>query len=105
MHQPVEAIAEIELKLRSAQSDKATTETLVRFAEPQLMDFAAAWQRARDEQRQTIQALLFSKGLVYSPISKSLNPSSTSLCKMLEQMNPKNLRLASPTGFEPVLPP
>lgn len=46
-----EEITAIESQLGSAQSQKTTTETFLRFAELQLMDIAGAWQRARDEQR------------------------------------------------------
>ena len=45
------------------------------------------------------------QGLAYSAKTKSLNSDNSTLFNLLQEMNPENLRLASPTGFEPVLPP
>ena len=70
-----------------------------------MVDIGAAWQNASPEQRQRVQTLLFSDGLLYSKEAGFLNTSKPSLFTMLEQMNTENGLLASPTGFEPVLPP
>jgi hypothetical protein len=61
--------------------------------------------QANDDQRRLVQTILFNKGLAYSAKTKSLNPDNSTLFNVLQEMNPENLRLASPTGFEPVLPP
>ena len=98
-------IADLERQLREIGAASTSADAFIRFCELSLADMAGLWQRASDGQRRRVQTLLFKSTLAYSPITKSLNPGSSSLFRMLEQMNPKNLRLASPTGFEPVLPP
>jgi site-specific DNA recombinase len=97
--------ADLERQLRDVSSITASADAFTRFAELQLADLAGLWQRANDDQRRRVQTILFKSTLAYSPETKSLNPGNTTLFRTLEQMNPKNLRLASPTGFEPVLPP
>jgi site-specific DNA recombinase len=98
-------IADLERQLREIGAVSTTADAFTRFCELSLADLAGLWQRASDGQRRRVQTLLFKTTLTYSPITKSLNPGNSSLFRMLEHMNPKNLRLASPTGFEPVLPP
>jgi site-specific DNA recombinase len=98
-------IAVIEDELRTLDSQLNTMDVFVRFAELLLMDIAGAWQIAKPEQRQRVQNLLFHDGLQYSPESGILNRSKSCLFTALEQLSDKNGFLASPTGFEPVLPP
>ena len=98
-------IAVIEDELRTLDSQRNTMDVFVRFAELLLMDVARAWQIAKPEQRQRVQNLLFHDGLQYSPETGILNRSKSSLFTMLEKVSDKNGLLASPTGFEPVLPP
>jgi len=98
-------ITELERQLRELTEIGASTESFVAFAELQLSDLAALWQAANDDQRRRVQTILFNKGLAYSAKTKSLNPDNSTLFNLLQEMNPENLRLASPTGFEPVLPP
>jgi hypothetical protein len=98
-------IAEYECQLRELADIGASTEAFVSFAELQLNDLSGLWKMADDEQRRRVQTILFRDGLAYSSEAKSLNPDNSTLFSVLEQMNTGNLRLASPTGFEPVLPP
>ncbi len=49
--------------------------------------------------------LLFRGGLHYSLEQGFLNPDKSSLFNILQEVQGKNSLLASPTGFEPVLPP
>ena len=98
-------IAELERQLRELSNVIASTDTFVRFANLHLTDLSRLWMVASDEQRRRVQTILFREDLAYFPKTKSLNPGKNTLFSVLEQMNPKNLRLASPTGFEPVLPP
>jgi hypothetical protein len=44
-------------------------------------------------------------GLAFDQQSNSLNHHNSRLFNVLEQISTENLVLASPTGFEPVLPP
>ncbi len=94
-----------ERELRDLSGVTASTDAFVGFAELQLSDLSGLWKAANDDQRRRVQTILFNKGLSYSAKTKSLNPDNSTLFNVLQQMNPKNLRLASPTGFEPVLPP
>ena len=70
-----------------------------------LVDIAVAWLKAGAEQRQRVQNLLFSDGVLYSEHSGFLNTSKPSLFMTLEEISTENEMLASPTGFDPVLPP
>ena len=98
-------IGNLERQLRELSSIGASTDAFVRFAEMHLSDMAALWQKANDDQRRRVQTTLFREGLRYFSETRSLNPDNNVLFSVLEKINPENLRLASPTGFEPVLPP
>jgi hypothetical protein len=69
------------------------------------MDIARAWQIAGPESRQRVQNLLFEDGLHYSTEAGILNRSKSSLFSVLQAVSDEKGLLASPTGFEPVLPP
>ena len=101
----VEEIAIVEQQLEGVSSNKASLDSFVRFAELMLANVATAWEKAKPEQRMRVQNLLFPGGIRYSGAGNFLNPSSSSLFNMLEEMSSEEGMLASPTGFEPVLPP
>jgi hypothetical protein len=63
------------------------------------------WQLATLEQRHRVQTLLFEAGLAESADQGILNRSNSSLFSILEAMSDPKVKLASPTGFEPVSPP
>ena len=94
----------LERQLRETTLASGATGFL-RFCDVYLADIAGLWQRAQDDQRRRVQTLLFNNGLLYSGKAKKFEPAESTLFNVLERMNPANLRLASPTGFEPVLPP
>jgi DNA invertase Pin-like site-specific DNA recombinase len=98
-------ISVLEQELQAVNSNRATTEAFVRFAELQLQDIAGAWQIADPEQRQRVQNLLFQDGLAFSQQRGILNRSKSCLYSVLEATGSENGLLASPTGFEPVLSP
>jgi hypothetical protein len=98
-------IAASEQELRVLKNQRADREAFIRFAELGLVDIANIWQLAKPEQRARVQNLLFEKGLTYSKERGILNRSNSSLFSVLESMRDENGLLASPTGFEPVLPP
>jgi len=77
----------------------------LRFVELSLIDIAVVWEQAAPTRRQTVQTLLFEDGLTYDQQSNSLNHPNPCLFNVLEQVTTENFLLASPTGFEPVLPP
>ena len=98
-------IAGTEKELLAITPRQSTQDAFVRFAKIHLMDVAEAWQLATPEQRGRVQNLLFDGGLAYSSKAGILNHSNSSLFSTLEAVNHPNVLLASPTGFEPVLPP
>ena len=98
-------IAIIEQELQESAFQQGTQEAFVRFAKLHLIDLSNAWQLAGPEQRQRVQSLLFSGGLAYAPDAGFLNRSKSSLYTVLQAMKDEKDLLASPTGFEPVLPP
>jgi site-specific DNA recombinase len=98
-------VTTVEEQLEVVQSSKTTLERFVRFAELMLVDIAGAWKRAGADERQRVQNLLFSDGLLYSEDRGFLNTPKPSLFTVLEGISTENGMLASPTGFEPVLPP
>ena len=98
-------ISVTEMELQAIDSKRGNQDAFIRFAELHLIDIAGAWQIAGDEQRRRVQSLLFNGGLQYSKERGILNHSNSSLFSMLAMTNDGNELLASPTGFEPVLPP
>ena len=96
---------ELERQLRDTADVCSSADAFVSFAKLQLLDLSASGQWPMTINGARVQTILFRSGLFYSPETKSLNPDNSSLFRALQEMNPENLRLASPTGFEPVLPP
>lgn len=57
--------------------------------------FQSAKKYANDDQRRRVQTSLLRDGLTYSPKTKSLNPGNSTVFSVLQEVNPKNLCLAS----------
>jgi hypothetical protein len=91
-----EQIASLEEQLQVIQSNKATLDRFIGFAEFMLADIETAWQKAAPEQRQRVQTLLFNDGLLYSEDRGFLNTSKPSLFTVLEEIGTENGMLASP---------
>ena len=98
-------IARAEEELLELSSQRSAQETCLRFTKIHLMDIAGALKLATPEQRHRVQTLLFDGGLAYSPDYGILNRSKSSLFNTLEGLIDPKVKLVSPTGFEPVLPP
>src|ERR1017187_9227743 len=98
-------IARAEEELLELSSQRSAQETCLRFTRIHLMDIAGALKLATPEQRHRVQTLLFDGGLAYSPDYGILNRSKSSLFNTLEGLIDPKVKLVSPTGFEPVLPP
>jgi site-specific DNA recombinase len=96
------AIYEIEEKLCALESNRATAESFVHFAELQLTDMAKVWRIANPEQRERVQNLLFEGGLDYSPETGFLNRSKSSLFSVLETVNIQDANLVDLIGIEPM---
>jgi site-specific DNA recombinase len=94
-----------EEEIRALSSLQITRDQCLQFDQLLMANIAGAWELASPDQRQVVQTLLFSDGLSYSPAKGILNRSKASLFNTLEFMRFQKVSLASPTGFEPVLPP
>jgi hypothetical protein len=94
------AIYEIEEKLRALESNRATAESFVHFAELKVTDMAKVWSIANSEQRERVQNLLFEGGLDYSPEKGFLNRSKSSLFHALETVNIQDANLVEAAGVE-----
>jgi site-specific DNA recombinase len=78
--------------------------SLLEFAEWMMDRLAGLWSAARYDKKQRIQRALFPNGLTVS--REGLGTASISkFFKELEEIEEKELRMASPGGFEPPLPP
>jgi site-specific DNA recombinase len=97
--------ADIDAQLQSAAKNRLSPEAFVRFAKAMLLDIGEAWRRAGAEQKQRVQNFLFQSGLHYSQELKKFEHPNPCLFNTMEEVGFKNWWLASPTGFEPVLPP
>jgi site-specific DNA recombinase len=95
----------IEGKIADAHAEKATFEDLLAYSKVLLMDIGAAWKQGTLEQKQKVQNILFPSGLNYHPEKGILNSSKGCLFYELENLVAGKTDLASPKGFEPVLPP
>ena len=100
-----EQIMDLERELRDVTDNTGTTAAFVRFAELQLNDLPSLWKLADDDHRRRVQTILFRGGIFYSQKTNSLNPGKPALFNVLQNLTGENVALASPTGFEPVLPP
>jgi site-specific DNA recombinase len=94
-------IFDLEEKIQTLASTRATADSFVRFAELQLTDMAHVWRIASPEQRERVQNLLFQGGLDYSPKSGFLNPSKSCLFSALETVDFQKTSLVGVAGFEP----
>jgi len=100
--------AEISLlteKSALTNTDRMSFDGFVRFGKAALADLVGAWQRANGDQRLGVQTLVFQDGLLYSPESKKFEHLNPHLFSIVAGVSSKSGLLASPTGFEPVLPP
>ena len=98
-------IAALHEQLEITRSSRLNLEAFLRFTKVALLDVAGAWQWADAEQKVRVQNLLFGDGLRYSQESANFEHPNTCLFRTMEEMSSVNGWLASPTGFEPVLPP
>jgi len=98
-------VADLQAQIEAAKRNGIAHEAFARFANAMLLDVAEAWRLAGAEQKQGVQNLLFQNGLRYSQKLRKFEHLNPCLFNTIEQAGFKNWWLASPTGFEPVLPP
>jgi len=77
----------------------------IRFGKAAMADFVKAWQRATGDQKSGVQTLVFQDGLLYSSESRKFEHLNPHLFSIVAGGSSNSGWLASPTGFEPVLPP
>ena len=75
------------------------------FSRNVVLDVSTAWLQASLDRRQMVQKILLPMGIRYSQEEGFLNPDKASLFSQLHHLIAEPDILASPTGFEPVLPP
>jgi len=74
------------------------------FGEQLLRNPAQLWSESSLDQKQRLQAVFFPEGLTFTNGGFGTTPSS-SFFNVVAMNFESNSNLASPTGFEPVLPP
>jgi hypothetical protein len=94
-----------EAELRDAQVDDLEIDTLLRFAESVLSNVAQLWMESNIDQKLIVQKVVFPGGVSYSMENGFGTPASGCLFNQLGEIVEEFETLASPTGFEPVLPP
>src|ERR1039457_6097912 len=98
-------VTEAKSALLQVATNEEHIDDLLDFADRVLHDPAGLWARASLDQRQRLQQILFPAGLTYSQTDGFGTAQSISFFSMLAALEADNSSLASPTGFEPVLPP
>src|SRR5215472_1312498 len=96
---------ELEQRPDMNASNQATLDSFLRFAELMLGDIAAAWERQAPNNVSGFKICCSQMVFATRPGDGFLNRSNSSLFNMLEEVSSEEGMLASPTGFEPVLPP
>jgi site-specific DNA recombinase len=98
-------IDEAKSALVEVAASEGQIDELLDFADRVLKDPAGLWRRASLDMRQRLQKVLFPAGLAYSAQDGFGTVQTPSFFNMLAAFETENSSLASPTGFEPVLPP
>jgi len=91
--------------LRELETSDEQIQDLLDFTDSILSNPAGVWTRASLDMRQKLQKVLFPNDLQYSRTEGFGTGESHSFFNLLAVMEGDNSKLASPTGFEPVLPP
>jgi len=97
-------IAEAESHLRDVDLENIDIEAVLNFAERLLSAPAQLWLEASLEQKQRLQQVFFPHGVTFSDGGFGTNLSGL-LFSAVQPKTEVESNLASPTGFEPVLPP
>jgi len=97
-------IAEAEAHLRDVDLDNIDIEAVLNFAECLLDAPAQLWLEASLEQKQRLQKVFFPDGVTFSDDGFGTDLSGL-LFSVVQPKTEVESNLASPTGFEPVLPP
>jgi site-specific DNA recombinase len=97
-------VEQAEKQLREAELERMDIEAVLAFADKLLSRPSQLWREASLEQKQRLQKVFFPDGLTFSgeEFGTAVN---TSFFSVLSVFQDTKSNLASPTGFEPVLPP
>ena len=99
-----EEIALAEMAAHDAKLEGFDVETVLNFSEHVILNAARLWTEFSLEQKQRFQRILFPKGVTFSECGFG-TASTCMIFNLLHQPEAQKTRLATPTGFEPVLPP
>ncbi len=97
-------IALARIDLHDAQLEEIDIEGVLGFAESVILDAQRLWMEGTLEQRQRLQKVLFPKGVTYSTQSGFGTAETSLFFSWLAVVREKKDALASPRGFEPLLP-
>ena len=100
-----EEITLAKLRLKDAQLDEVDIEAVLNFAETFLLNTARIWMEMSLEQRQRFQKVLFPEGIELKAGGGFRTAATCPVFSMLQPENGAIYEMATPTGFEPVLPP
>ena len=97
-------IESAEQELREADLEQMDVEALLAFAEKLVERPRPLWLESTLEQKQRLQRVFFPDGVAYTKDGFGTTPTNC-FFSVLRGVSEEKATLASPTGFEPVLPP
>ena len=91
------------MELNELEIAQLDVESVLEFAQHVLHNASRLWTEAFLDQKQRLQKVLFPEGLSFSE-GKLGTPKTSLAFNILDAENFEKEKVASPTGFEPVLP-
>ena len=98
-----EKITLAEMDAHNSRLEELDVEAVLGFSEHILLNAARLWMELELEQKQRLQRVLFPRGIQFFD-GEFKTGSICFLFKVLQEAEDKKAIMASPTGFEPVLP-
>jgi site-specific DNA recombinase len=98
-------IENLENRLAESEIDELDVQAVIRFAEKVLHHPSVLWSNAELDNKQRLQKLYFPDGLNLNEEGGFGTAKHRSIFNDLDELMVENSKLASPTGFEPVLSP
>ena len=95
----------IQEQIKALDSERSTMQELMKETERAVINFGESWKAASPARKREIQSALFPDRLGYDSELHYFCPPNQSLIELLTDIFESFKTLASPTGFEPVLPP
>ena len=91
------------MELREAELEELDVESVLGFAEQMMLNGSRFWVDCSLSQKQRVQKVLFPEGVRFSEGVFGTSGTS-SIFNTLHMRDARKREMASPTGFEPVLP-